>query len=43
MPAKTINIAADPEKDDKPIGQPDGFGQLPVDVLENKDLSKYIL
>lgn len=36
-PAKTIKIGAEPEQQEKPISQPDGFGQLPVDVLENKD------
>lgn len=36
-PAKTIKIGAEPEKEEKQVSQPDGFGQLPVDVLENKD------
>lgn len=36
-PAKTIRIGAEPIEKEKPIGQPDSFGQLPVDVLENQD------
>jgi len=35
--AKTIKIGADTPKEEPSISQPDSFGQLPVDVLENKN------
>ncbi|MFH0838126.1 MAG: Hsp20/alpha crystallin family protein [Patescibacteria group bacterium] len=37
LPAKTIKIGADVPATASEISQPDSFGQLPVDVLENKN------
>ncbi|MBU0706593.1 Hsp20/alpha crystallin family protein [Patescibacteria group bacterium] len=37
LPAKTIKIGYDAPAPESEISQPDSFGQLPVDVLENKN------